>query len=173
MHFGVDAWIPDLFERMTSVLVAAQVLQADYIFSYLGEADDLLMDPPAEQFICIAPIQMPVDQPGVAGGGAAWTSFNSRWRLDVFANVGEREKRTGKTLSAASKSMATLVKATVKALQVHPANFSATNTTADLRSPLKQPMRLIGLTFNPRKPKTGWAWCRTEWQVYHRTDFSR
>lgn len=172
MHFGKSSWVDVVTERIQSVMVAANVLPRDMILDYLGEPDDLMQTPPGDRFAAIAPMQMPVSLPHAAGGGAATTIFEATWRVDIFTRLMEREKRTAKLMAGESRAMTQLVKNMIKALQISPLTLPTEDDTGDLQSPLIQPLRILSATFMPRRPAVGWAYCRTVWQAFFRTDFT-
>jgi hypothetical protein len=166
MQFGLPTRIETILERIEQTLAGNSVLPADCIWPYLGEPLDLLKHPPAERFATLAPMEMNVDQGIVAGGGSQHTALDSRFRLDLFARCArDREFEDRLVLVDASDGLLPLLRAACAAIQL------ATLET-DGQSPLREPMRLMGLQFNPRTPPTGWSYCRSVWQVKFRTDWS-
>lgn len=166
MVFGELTSIENILSAIERDLAASGVVSADCIWPYLGDPLDLLQHPPAERFATLAPVEMPVDQTIVAGGGKPHTVFNSRFRLDLFARCSrDREFEDRLVLSDTADGLLPLLRAACAALQ--------TSTLAtDGVSPLLEPMRLVVLQFNPRTPPTGWAYCRSVWSVKFRTDWS-
>lgn len=172
VRFGEPAWIDTILTRIGDRLVdtPAVGLAADLIFVYEGEPTDLLSKPPADRFLVLAPVRLPVSQGPVIGGGAAHTVFEGQFRVDVFRRVGgDREFRSFRSLTQA-EGLSPFVQDVITALQLEPLTLTSLGITT---TPLTQPMRLVSADFNPRKPQAGWSWCRTMWLIPFRTSFAR
>jgi hypothetical protein len=167
MIFGNPTWIDVIIDRVVSQISGdGKPLPFDRAVIYDGDTIDLLQLPPAEQFAVVGPTEFPVDQDHVGGGGSPFTAFDGRIRVDVASRCSrDRENESRLALIDPVDGLTPLVRKIVKVLQL--------NTLAvEGVSPLREPMRLVSIGFNPRKPKTGWSWCRTVWSVKFRTDFT-
>jgi hypothetical protein len=165
--YGQDAWLTDVLDAAAKRVADESGLPRDKAFLYAGEPDDLLANPPAEKFVTLWATDMPADLRAVAGGGAAYSAWDCTLRLDVFARLGtDQQLRDTRMMQDASHGYGALVKAVAKAVQVWGAE------AADDTSILREPMRVPRITFNPRKPKTGWGWARVEVRASFRTDLS-
>lgn len=165
MTFGQPAWIDTIIGRMGDRLVAQVGLAADLVFVYEGDPTDLCDKPPGNRFLVMAPMRADVDQGTVIGGGKSHTVLPSMFRVDAMQLVGgNREFHSYRTFRDGSGLSAT-VRSVINALQLYTLpNADATST------PLVEPMRLVGFEFNPRRPASGWSWCRTVWSVKFRSN---
>lgn len=169
-RFGVGGyWIDDILTRIAARLVAESVLPADLCFTYEGDTDDLTRQPPGDTFVNVFPMRLPVIAGYVTGAGAPHTVFLGQVAVDVYKRVGgDMEYRSNRVLRS-SEGLSPFVKTVITALQVQPL-WSVEGDTAT--TPLTQPMRLLDCVYNPRRPSSGWSWCRTTWEVKFLTDFS-
>jgi hypothetical protein len=168
--FGDATWVSDLMGRIQAKLVADGVLPAERVFPYLGDPLDLLNHPPADKFATIAPVGMPVDSREVAGHGRQTLGFDSRWRIDVTARDGsdrEREDRRAFRLIDGLSPLLLQVISSLEQATIHPAPVLGQAPA----SPLREPMRLIDCTYNPRPAPPGWVWARTIWNLKFRSRF--
>jgi hypothetical protein len=164
--FGQPAWFTDVLLLLERRIVAHTKLPADRVFAYLGEPDDLLKSPPGEKFIALGIEDLPVDQRRAAGGGAVHAAVDMVVRLDCFARLGtDREFADPALLRDRSKGLGQLVFEACRAVHV----WSAADAGKSL---LREPSRVLGVRPNPRKPATGWGWCRIRAAAYFRADLS-
>lgn len=171
MQFGASAWVNTITERIQNALAQGNLVPRDSLWDYLGEIDDLLQAPPTTKFVVVAPMGLPVEQSHVTGGGKAYTAFNGVYRVDFCQQLMEKQFTTARLMSSVSSSFAQMVRGGIKLLQVSPIALAPT-AAGEIYSPVRQPIRLLDCQFNPRKPATGWGWCRTRWQANFTTDFS-
>lgn len=171
IQFGVGTIQADeVLDRLEARIAEVAGLPRDKVFSYAGEPEVLCQNATADQFVTAWFTRLDPDMASVAGGGAAFTVMNSAPRFDVFARLGtDQEFRDSRLLRDRTHGYGQLVYKVAKAFHVW-ATVPDGGTTA-----FCEPTRLgqAGITFNPRKPPTGWAWARIAGSAKFQTDYTR
>jgi len=151
--FGSPTWMDDVLEAVEIRVSAAANFPRSRVFSYAGEPADLLEAPQAEQFVTCWFESLQVDQELLIGGGPANTGLDDVLLIEVFQRFNlDRESQDSKLLRSKSIGFAALVKRIGKAFQ----GWFPTDSTG-LISTLREPTRVLGFQFRPRKPANGWA----------------
>lgn len=171
--FGVAGyWIDEVVTRIEDTLkaVTPKLVAADLIFTYDGDTANLEKYPDSDRFIVVCPVEAIVNQSILAGAGAPHTVSDSLFAVDVYKRVGqERDRRSDRKFKHTS-GLTPFVREVINALQVQPL-FVFDPDDDYYKTPLVHPMRLVRYQWNPRRPQSGWGWCRTTWAVKFRTDF--
>lgn len=162
-------WVGEVLDVLEARIADVTGLPRDKVFAYAGEPEDLCARPRGDKFITTWFTNLPPDMASAAGGGSAYTVINSTPRIDVFARVGtDKELADARLLKDKSLGYGELVRKTVKAFHIWSGSIDGAT------SPFTQPPRLApaGVTFNPRKPPTGWAWARVAVLANWRADLT-
>lgn len=164
--WGEPDWIDTILLRIQSALRAGSLgIASDLVFLYEGEPTDLLEKPPGDTFLAVAPMSLPVSAGFVAGGGAPHTVYDGRFRVDLMRRVSDQQHRGGNLLTRSGESIAGFARRVINAMQEHTLAVDVDGVTS---TPLIEPMRLVSLDFNPRRPAQGWSWARSVWSVKFR-----
>lgn len=164
IQFGTPGWVDLILSRIQTVLASASIVAPDLVFLFDGEPTDLLNDPPGDTFLAIGPLTLPVMQGPVVGGGGGHTVYDGRIRVDVMRRVADQQNRAKNLYSTNESSLTFVCGLVCDALQTN------TLSDADTFTPLVEPMRVVSLDFNQRKPKVGWAWCRITFSAKFRAE---
>jgi hypothetical protein len=166
IEFGLSATPAQVLDLIEGRVSWGTGLPKERIFTYVGQFDALLRDPPAEKFAAVVPEDFPLDAPTTTGGGAEWTRFNSRVVVHVAARLAtDREKTDVRVLRDASRGFVDMARKALRAVHLwYPTNPAGT------ASYLIEPARATGLRFNPRNPPAGWGWAAVTLDVKFRTD---
>lgn len=166
--FGLPAWVDTVLPLIENRVARQAGFDPSRVFSYLGDPAALLKASPAPQFVAVVPDDFPVDQAAVKGGGAEFTLFAGRFRLNVFTLLGtDRELADSRLMRDRSFGAAAAVRRVAKAVQVW-VPYESDGTSCRL----VEPARLVRVKFNPRTPPTGWSWAEVIVEAKFRTDFT-
>lgn len=166
MAFGESIWVPDLATRIEQRIAQQAGIPADSVFLSFEKLEELAKNPPAERFISIMPLSMPVAGPLVAGAGAQFTGFDSVWQVAAFSRLNtDKQHRNANFIKDQARGLAMLVHGVVGALQLSPLASQAGV------SPLREPMRLVDIVWVGNSPTSGYGWAVTKWSVKFHTNF--
>lgn len=172
MQYGLlPTFVDGVAQALVKVLTGPSVsLPPQAAIIYGGRPEDLLENPKAEsRFAVVWPQNLPVNQDVYAGAGPVWTQFDSTWHIHFFVKLNKDQQFSdAQFLTDSSVGMAVFLQRAIT-------SFSDVNSTLDFGtsdSLLDQPMRLLNIRMNPRKPGVGWGWAETTWAIKFRSDFT-
>lgn len=151
--FGQPTTLSTLLEKLAAQLVSCTGLSSDRVFESLASDAAHLSLPPADRFVAVGGLRFPVDRPGVAGGGRTYTGFEGTVRIALFSRLAtDQELRHTAALRAGSKSALAMQDRIIDGLQL----FTPVDSSA--RNILREPMRVVEWSVDPRDHKDGSAW---------------
>jgi hypothetical protein len=163
MEFGTSpVWVLDVLDWFVWHCGQAVSMPTDRIFPHLGSLDDLLQEPPHDQFIAILMQDCPFE-PGISAGvGMAQQVVDSKVIVASFSRIWkDKPPQSRNQYAELSRGMSDQSRKLAVYLHRH-AGESRVNLG---KSILKEPMRIHSMAFNPRKPAPGWAWCQLTFSV--------
>jgi hypothetical protein len=165
--FGYPTWIDELLDDLARHLATSGLYSPDAIFTYLGNIDDMLSQPPRDAFCVLAPTSFDAHQPTVEGGGNDTPRLDGRITITQFARLQlDRDRQDSRLVQDRQRGLAQSARKLFKFLQMwEPVDSQE-------RSILIEPGRMIGLSFNTRKTPGGWAAVQTTWETKFLADLS-
>jgi hypothetical protein len=163
MLFGTSpVWVLDVLDWFVWHCGQAATMPTDRIFPVLAPLEELLAEPPHDQFIALLMQDCPFE-PGISAGvGMAQQVVDSKVVVAAFTRVWKDKAPSSRTEYAElSRGLSDISKKLAVYLHRHTGE-SRTTVGASI---LKEPMRLLSMSFNPRRPKPGWAWCQLTFSV--------
>lgn len=163
MLFGTSpVWVLDILDWLVWHCAQATSLGTDKIFPHLGPLDDLLTEPPQDQFIALLMQDCPFESGITAGVGMTQQVCDAKVVVAAFSRIWkDKAPQSRAQYAELSRGMSDQSKKLAAYLHRHSGESRVTVGA----SILKEPMRLLSMAFNPRKPKPGWAWCQLTFSV--------
>lgn len=158
MNFGVGVDPAVLLGLIEERVQVAARIPADCVFLSLLPDEVHLANPPADQFVTIAPVRFPVWQGPVSGSGLL--GFDAVIKTTAFARVVDQELRSSRVIRDATRGVVSLAMKVVAALHFWTPLDSSNNAQ------VREHIRAVSLDFRPVQLKAGpWVVCPTFWQV--------
>ena len=171
MLFGTATWATELLRQMAARVRDRAGYPPDRVFFSLYDDRTLIRFAPADRFVALRPTGLPVDQPGVTGGGRLNTGFDMKVRAALFVRLtADQEFRSDRHALEAEGVMAQFRKV-LDALQMFEPVKKAP-PAADVGI-TRQPVRIDpGADVLPMTAADGtpWAVCVSLWSVPFTSD---
>ena len=160
MVFGDPTTLETILAAIAAKLVGDSVLVAERVITTLADVEYFEGDPPADQFLAIAPLTFDTIEGQVTGGGANLFGTNGQlsmalWnRFEVDWALSDSDSLTDQTNGILAKWRAILA-----SLQL----FAPTDGSGNCI--LEEPMRLVRWAVRPRRERTPWLVIDSTWEI--------
>lgn len=169
--YNESQFVDVISSRLEKVIAAGANLPAEFVFLSLTSPVILSKHPVAESFVTTRPASMSMNMAMTAGAGRPHHAIDSVWTITVFSKVGsDQEYHDTQQFRRSGLNLVTRTLAVHKAVQLNDLASDGDANSDNKVSPLREPMRVLGMSFSPRTPETGCAWCDIQLSINFRVD---